>query len=93
MKGAVTINTTSPRCNFVSSARNIRSVNSISAAARWISAAFPGIRFLISTTAGCVEEPGEAEPGDPESTRTGACCARWSDIATMIAAVVLWSGG
>jgi len=52
MKGAVTVTATSPRCNLFRSARNIRIMNRISATARLISAAFPGIRFLTSMTSG-----------------------------------------
>ena len=50
MKGAGTVNATSPRRNLTSSTTNIRTVNSNSAKARFTSAALPGIRFLTSTT-------------------------------------------
>jgi hypothetical protein len=66
-------------------------VNSASAAARRISAAFAGILFLTSTTTGRPGPvvSGEAERGVPETTRTGACATRWPAIAAMMAAVVL----
>ena len=85
---------TSPRCNLLSSATNTRTAKQASAAARLSSAAFAGIRFLISTTAGPIEgvESFAADPAVPESTRTGISAARCSDIFAMIAAVVLESG-
>ena len=78
MNGAVTVSTTSWRCNLVSSAANTRNENRLSASARLTSAAFCGIRFLISMTAGL---PGSfdswpAEPGVPDSTSTAASAAR-----------------
>ena len=70
-------------------------VKDASAKARLVSAALPGIRFLISTTSGRLETAASsvAEPGVPESTRTGRSAARCPDISAMIAAVVLESGG
>ena len=82
---------TSPRCNFISSVKNIRSTKRISAIARLINALFPGILFFISTTVGSPELTGscDPDPGVPESTKTGASTARWPAIAAMMAAVVL----
>jgi hypothetical protein len=51
MNGAVTVSTTSPRCNFLKSITKARIVNDSSLAARRSSAALAGMRFLISTTA------------------------------------------
>lgn len=90
MKGAGTVSATSPRRNFTTSAANIRIVNSSSAKARLNNAALPGFQFLTSTIWGL---PAAAEPAVPDSTRTSAPCATRSEIAAMIAAVVLGSGG
>jgi hypothetical protein len=93
MKGAGTVSATSPRRNFIDSAANIRTVNSSSAKARLSNAALPGIRFLTSTTAGLSATAAAAEPAVPDSTKTSASRATRSEIAAMIAAVVLGSGG
>ena len=93
MKGAGTVSATSPRRSFANSATNIRIVNSSSAKARLSNAALPGIQFLTSTTAGLPADAAAAEPAVPDSTRTSASCATRSEIAAMIAAVVLGSGG
>ena len=63
MNGAGTVSVTSPRRNFVNSAAKIRTVNNISAVARLIRAAFPGIQFLISSTSGCPDDASDADPG------------------------------
>ena len=93
MKGAGTVSATSPRRSFTSSATNIRTVNSSSANARLSNAALPGIQFLTSTTCRLAGGRSRAEPAVPDSTRTSASCATRSEIAAMIAAVVLGSGG
>ena len=93
MKGAGTVSATSPRRNLTSSAANIRTVNSNSAKARLTSAALPGIQFLTSTTSGLPADATDAEFAVPESTSTSASRATRSEIAAMIAAVVLGSGG
>ena len=81
---------TSPRCNFISSAKNVRSTKRISAIARLINALFPGNLFFISTMVGSPELTGSClDPGVPESTKTGASIARCPAIADMMAAVVL----
>jgi hypothetical protein len=63
-----------------------------SANARFASATLPGIQFLTSTTAGLPADAPGAEPAVPESTRTSASSAKRSEIAAIIAAVVLESG-
>ena len=93
MKGAVTVNATSQGFSHLKAAKKVRAVKSTSAAARLSNAAFSGIQFLISTTCGRSTGDADAELGHPESTTTSAFCARWVAIATIIAAVVLWSGG
>ena len=93
MKGAGTVSATSPRRNFTNSAANIRIVNNSSARARLSNAALPGIQFLTSTTAGLPADATAAEPAVPDSTKTSASRATRSEIAAMIAAVVLGSGG
>ncbi|MCW2111681.1 hypothetical protein M2210_003615 [Bradyrhizobium elkanii] len=64
-------------------------MNSASASARLISAAFPGSQFLISITAGRPGAGARAEPGIPEITTTFDSRAIRSEMAAMIAAVVL----
>ena len=93
MKGAGTVTATSPRRSLISIATNIRIVNSSSAIARLSNAALPGIQFLTSTTSGLPAAAAAAEPAVPDSTRTSASRATRSEIAAMIAAVVLGSGG
>ena len=72
MKGAVTINTTSPRRSLFSSAKNVRTVNNHLGGRAFDQRGLSGHPvpdFNDRRLGRC--EPIDAEPGDPDSTRTG----------------------